>query len=153
MRTACLLTVSQHALGGGGGVSQHALGRGGVYPSMHWAGGCIPACHAGGGVCTGRGICTEGRCLPRGCVADTPPGPEASTPLDRMTDACKNSTLPQLRLRAVIIKFILVPFFSIRRERTSVTWCNHVKISCFRALTWLQKLENWPNVSMSYHRN
>ena len=33
-----------------GGVSQHALGRGcilactgqGVYPSMHWAGGCLP---------------------------------------------------------------------------------------------------------------
>ena len=36
MRTACLLTVSQHALGGGGGlcVSQHALGRGGVCPRL-----------------------------------------------------------------------------------------------------------------------
>ena len=30
MCTAHLLTVSQHALDGG------------VYPSMHWAGGCLP---------------------------------------------------------------------------------------------------------------
>ena len=34
--------------------------------------GCLP----GGGVC-----------LPRGCLADTPP------PVDRMTDTCKNITL------------------------------------------------------------
>ena len=30
LHTAHLLTVSQHALGGGGCVSQYALGRGGV---------------------------------------------------------------------------------------------------------------------------
>ena len=49
IRTARLLTVSQHALRRGG-VSQHALGRGvcipactgqGVYPSMHCEGGCV----------------------------------------------------------------------------------------------------------------
>ena len=51
--------VSQHVLGGGGGkcVSQHALGRGCVYPSMHWAGGCLP-----GGL-------PRGRCLPIGVSA------------------------------------------------------------------------------------
>ena len=37
MRTARLLTVSQHAL------------RRGVYLSMHWTGGCLP-----GGVCLPR---------------------------------------------------------------------------------------------------
>ena len=47
MRTARLLTVSQHALGRGGGVSQHALGRGGV---------CSRGVSAEGGVCPG-GIC------------------------------------------------------------------------------------------------
>ena len=56
MRTASLLTISQHAMDRGGCVSQHALGRG-VYPNMHWAGGVCP-----------------------GGVADTPPGPEADTP-------------------------------------------------------------------------
>ena len=43
IRTARLLTVSQHA-----------LGKGGVYHSMHWAGVCLPR----GGVCSGG-------CLPR----------------------------------------------------------------------------------------
>ena len=38
MHTARLLTISQHV-----------LHRGSVYPSMHWAGGCLP----GGGVCWG----------------------------------------------------------------------------------------------------
>ena len=51
MRTARLLTVSQHAL---------YRGRG-EYPNMHWAGGCIPAC-------TGRGMSAQGVCLPGGCL-------------------------------------------------------------------------------------
>ena len=51
----------------GGGVSQHALGRD----------VCISACTGQGGVC------------PDG-VADT-------LPMNRMTDRCKNITLPQLR--------------------------------------------------------
>ena len=63
MRTARLLTVSQHALVRGGVcVSQHALGRG----------VCIPACSGQEGVCPGG-------------VAD-PLGPEADTPpVDRQT--------------------------------------------------------------------
>ena len=77
MRTACLLTVSQHALGRGRCVSQHALGRGevctqactgqggGVYPSKHWAGGCVSH-HALGRGCLPRGVCSEDRGLPRG---------------------------------------------------------------------------------------
>ena len=70
MRTARLFTVSQHALGGG------------VYPSMHWAGGCIPACTRQKGVCLG-GVC------PGWC--------DRHPPVNRMTDRCKNITLPQLR--------------------------------------------------------
>ena len=82
MRTARLLTVSQHALGRGG-VCQHVLERG-MYPSMHWAGGCVyPSMHwAGGvsalpgGVCRGmsaqRGICPEGG-LPGVCVCGRHP--------------------------------------------------------------------------------
>ena len=46
-------------------------------------GECLPA--GGGGICLPRGVV----CLPGGaCLQD---------PLDRMTDACKNITLPQLR--------------------------------------------------------
>ena len=48
MRTARLLTVSQHALGGGGG----------VYPSMHWAG----EVSAAGGVSAEGGVCPGGIC-------------------------------------------------------------------------------------------
>ena len=80
--------VSQHALGRGG-ISQNALGRGvsaqegGVHPSMHWAGGgvcvCIPAC-------TGQVWCLPG-------VG----GPATPPPVNRITDACENITLPQLR--------------------------------------------------------
>ena len=70
MRTARLLTVSQHALRRGGAVSQHALGRQGVYPSMHWAGVCVWGCLAGG--VSGQGVSTQGSvsgwCLPRGGV-------------------------------------------------------------------------------------
>ena len=48
--------VFQHALGRGC-VSQHAQGRA-LYPSMHWAEGCV---------CQG-GVSTKGRgCLSRGC--------------------------------------------------------------------------------------
>ena len=114
MRTACLLTVSQHALFKG--VSQHALGR--VCVSQHALGkgvcargclprGCLPrGCLPGG--CLPGGVCPRG-CLPRGClpgggVADASPGPEADTSLwtEWLTDRCKNITFPQLRLRAVI---------------------------------------------------
>ena len=58
---------------GQGGVSQHALGRG-VYPSMHWAGGCLP-----------RRVCVSQHALGK------------HPPLNRMTDRCKNITLPELR--------------------------------------------------------
>ena len=94
-------------------VSQHALGRVCV---------CIPACTGQGGVCLGvclpreclprgvsalggpaqgvlalGGVCSGGvcgGCLPRRGVCHTP-----HPPVDRMTDACENITLPQLRCR------------------------------------------------------
>ena len=47
--------------------SQHAPGQGGVYPSMQWAGECLPrGCVPGGcrDVCT-RVVSAKGGCLPR----------------------------------------------------------------------------------------
>ena len=71
MRTARLLTVSQHALPG------VYLARGSTCP-----GGCISA----GGVPAWAAVCT----CPEGCTCPgTPP------PVNRMTDRCKNITLPQ----------------------------------------------------------
>ena len=58
MRTA-RLTVSQHVLCRGC-VSHHALGRG-LYPSMHWAWGCLS------GGCLPMGVCPWGVC-PGGCL-------------------------------------------------------------------------------------
>ena len=75
MRTTRLLTVSQHVLGGVC-VSQHALGRSGGFSP-----GGLPG-----------GVSAQGGCLSGGgvCVADSPP-------VNRITDRCKNITLPQLR--------------------------------------------------------
>ena len=91
----------------GGCISHHVLGMGGVYPSMHWQGvsaqgvstwGCLPR-----GVCpeevSARGGVCQGGYLPRGVWQTPSLGPEAADipPLNRMTDWCKNITLPQLR--------------------------------------------------------
>ena len=86
VRTAHLLTVSQHALHRG--VSQHALHRG---VSQHALGiWCLPrGVSAQGGVCPG-GMSEQGGVCP-GDVWQTPP------PMNRMTNRCKNITLPQLR--------------------------------------------------------
>ena len=73
MRTARLLSVSQHALLRGVCASQHALGRE-VYPSMHWVGGrgCVyPSMHCPGGVCpvsVCRGVSAWGNVCPGVCV-------------------------------------------------------------------------------------
>ena len=58
------VTMSIPACTGQGGVCvfQHALGLGGVYPSMHWAGGCLP-----------MGVSAQGVCIPACTGADTPP--------------------------------------------------------------------------------
>ena len=65
---------------------------------------CIPAC-TGQGV-SARGCVCPGGCLPEGCL----PGgvyPDMHwsrhPPVDRMTDRCKNITIPQLRLQTVKI--------------------------------------------------
>ena len=70
MRTARLLTVSQHALCRGC-VSQHALGRGVCVPACTGQGGCVPACTGQGGcipACTGWG-CVSQHALGRGVSA------------------------------------------------------------------------------------
>ena len=74
MRTARWLTISQHVL------SRGVSTQGGVCP------GGLPR---GGGVCTGE-------CLQGGCLANTPQTRGTHPPVDRMTDTCKNITLPQL---------------------------------------------------------
>ena len=82
-----------------------------VYPRMHWAGGVYPRMHWAEGVCVSydalgrRGVSAWG-CLPRRVSAQG--GVPAwgmypsmhwgrHTPVNRMTDRCKNITLPQLR--------------------------------------------------------
>ena len=54
--------------------------------------GCLPGRGVSaqeGGVCP-EGVSAQGGVCPEGCLSDTPP-------VDRMTDACENITLPQLR--------------------------------------------------------
>ena len=75
-------------------------------------GGCLPRGCLPKGVCLGEGVCLgsawgclsrgclPGGCLPRGLY--TLPGPKADTPLNRITDRCKNITFPQLLLWEVI---------------------------------------------------
>ena len=65
-------------------------------------GGCIPAC-------TGQGVSTQGYlprgCLPGGCLTSKVSAKRVSvqevstthTPVNRITDACENITLLQLR--------------------------------------------------------
>ena len=73
-------------------VSVRGVCLGGVYPGGVSARGCLPWGCLGvylGGVCLG-GVCLGG-CLPHPLPADT------HTPVNRITDACENITLPQLR--------------------------------------------------------
>ena len=60
-----------------------AAGAGGMYPSMHWAVGCLP-----------RGVSAQGRFCPDACWYTHPL-------VNRITDRCKNITFPQFRLRTV----------------------------------------------------
>ena len=105
-------------------VSQLALGRGCVYPSMHWAEGCLPrgvcpggSAQGGGltrggcvsaqrGVCLPWRVCPGGVCLPRGVcllwgggVADIPSW------IDRHL---LKHNLRKLRLGAVIINVNII---------------------------------------------
>ena len=97
-------------------------GRCNVYPSMHWTGGCVyPSMHWAGGVCLG--VVSDGGCLIRGVSWGCLPGgvgggclsrgvsawgvsaqgvfaqgvSATHPPVDRMTEAWENITLPQLR--------------------------------------------------------
>ena len=88
----------------------HRAGGGGAWPPrppwIRYWGVCLGELSAlRGGVCPG-GVCLEGGCLPRGCLLGgvCPGGVSApvhtgmhTPPVDRMTDMCKNITLPQLR--------------------------------------------------------
>ena len=78
-------------------------GYGGVCPGAvcPWGGGVCPGgLPIGGGVCPGGclpkgGVCPWG-CLPRGCIPACN-GAETS-PVNRITDRCKNITLSQTSL-------------------------------------------------------
>ena len=80
MRTARLLTVSQHALDEGC-ISACTGQRDIAYPSMHWVGGVYPSMHWAWGVfipaCTGQGGClVRGEVSALGGVCHTPLDPE-----------------------------------------------------------------------------
>ena len=82
-----------------------------VFPSMHCSRGVVPACRGctcpggtwSGGVPGLEGTCSQGvYLLPGGCTCSQGgmylPGrylPRYSPPVNRMTDRCKNITLPQ----------------------------------------------------------
>ena len=63
--------------------------------------GCLPGVCVCTGLCVCPGLCVcLGGCLPRGVSAQEgclPGGGVCQTPLNRITDRCKNITLPQLR--------------------------------------------------------
>ena len=123
MCTACLLTVSQHALGSGWCVSQHPLDRGCVYPSMHWAAGgvypsihwtggvCIPACTAGGGGDCPGGVCPGG-CLPRGWCLPRGVSAQGYTP-------CV-ATLPMALWTEWQTRVIILPFLKLRLRAVNI---------------------------------
>ena len=88
MRIALLLTVSQHALCRG--VCIPACIGWGVYPSMHWKGRCVYQSMHWAGEVSAQGCVSARR-----CVWQTPPRTRGRSPVNRMTDGCKNITLPQ----------------------------------------------------------
>ena len=91
----------RRGLGGLGGVSKHALGRGGICPWGCLPGGCLPgglSGQVGGGFaqgvsawrgCLARGVSVWGMSAQGGVSATHPP-------VNRITDAFENITLPQL---------------------------------------------------------
>ena len=93
MRTARSLTISWGAMHGGGVRGRRACeaggihGRGHVWQEVYMAGG-----HAWQGGMRGRGLCGEGHVWQGGMRG------MHALPVDRMTDACKNITLPQTSL-------------------------------------------------------
>ena len=144
MHTACLLTVSQHALLGGvpaGGVPAQ-----GVYLSRV-AGTYLGGCTCGGWWCTcqGRGIYPGG--VPARGGGCTCPGwvpTQVLLPVNRMTDRCKNITLPQTSvLHAVNYDFggnmftFLVcecaAFFQCGTARIRSVYCGTEKVCEYRS--------------------
>ena len=95
MRTARLLNVSQHTLAGG--VPARGCTCPGECTCLGVPGG-VPAqgVYLPRGTCPG-GVPAQGVYLPRGCtcLGGTCPGTRHPPPVNRMTDRCKNITLPQ----------------------------------------------------------
>ena len=86
MRITCLLTISQHALPGGGVPAQGVYLPGGVPAS--WC-TCLGVYLLGGCTCTG-GVPARGCTCPEGCTCPGTPT------VNRMTDRCKNITLVKM---------------------------------------------------------
>ena len=76
-----------------------------VYPSMHWAGGCIPACTGQGGVCipacTGAGGDAQGGVCQGGSESQHALRQKPPPWTEWLTNRCKNITFLQLRLQMV----------------------------------------------------
>ena len=96
-----------------------------LYPSMHWAGGvCIPTCTGQGvypsmhwaGEVSAWGVSARG-CLTGMCVADTPPGPGADTPLWTDRHLWKHN-LHKLRLRVVIMPILPILYWHALRTES-----------------------------------
>ena len=119
MRTARLLDRIPACTVHGGVYIPACTGQGCVYPSMHWAGGGLPAgVSAQGGVCLGVG----------GCLPDT-------YPVDRMTDRFKNITLPQRNFVAGGKNYIFLSKSDrqLRNLRlTNYQWTLYVRMDNFK---------------------
>ena len=88
-------------------LSQHAHRT--VYPSMHWAGGCLSRNGVCPGGCLPRGVSAQGGVSARGVSAQGVYVSQhvlrqTSPTVDRMTDRCKNITFTNC-LWMVIINF------------------------------------------------
>ena len=122
----CLLRgVSALAGVSSGGVS--ALGVCLLWAGVCFGGVCSRGCLLQGGVCSWGGVVSQH------ALRQTPP-----SPVNRMTDRCKNITLATTSLRPVKIMFSLTFCTSVSRRRSCkccssrILRCNHNSSRCRR---------------------
>ena len=109
----CIPSAAVAVSGGGWGVGGEVVCLRGVWPGgvclwgslSNWVSAWGGVFVFGGGYLSNGGVCPGGVCL----------GGEHPTPVDRMTDACENTTFPQLLLRTVnIISGRILAFYLFR---------------------------------------
>ena len=131
MCTTCLLTVSQHALPGGGVPSRGVYLPWGctyqlVYLPVVYLPGGVPAeectCPGGGGVPAQGGVPAWGVYLSMGYLPGGVPTQVLPT-VNRMTDRCKNITLQQTSFAGCKNAFLLLPLGSYLLPLSSGNIC------------------------------